>query len=92
VNEHEGADAGLDRHQALHKPRKRHFSESSNGQAREGDAQLHAGNDAMQVTEEHFDDFGLSVAASYELANAGKPDSDKRELHRGEEAIQRYQA
>jgi len=91
VDEDEGAGAGLYRHQILNKPRERHFSEGADGQARNGDAQLHAGNDAMQVTEEDFDDFGLGIAASHKLANTREPNSDKGELYCGEEAIQGYQ-
>ena len=51
------------------------------------DAHLHAGDDAAEVADEQFDDFGAGVALFDKLANARKPHRDQRKFRSREKGV-----
>ena len=65
----------------------RDFAEIAEEQARDRDADLNAGNDAAEVAEQTFDDFGARVARFDELADARSRDGDERKFRGGEECV-----
>ena len=65
----------------------RDLAEVAKRQAGDRDADLHAGNDAAEIGEQRFDDFGARIALFDELADARKPHGDERKLRRGEKRV-----
>jgi hypothetical protein len=78
-------------HEALDYAGQRHFAQSADGEARQRDADLHAGNDAVQIAEQMLHDFCLGVSAGDQLADARDSHRDKRELGGSKKAVQRDQ-
>src|SRR5229473_1606897 len=68
---------------------KRSFAERTNRQARKGDAELHAGNDTMQIAEERFDNARTGAPLGDELADAGQAHGNEGKLCRCKKAIKR---
>ena len=88
MNEKERSQGTVGGHDALDQGSHGDFAERADRQAGEGDANLHTGNDAVQVAEQKFHDFCLSVAASHQLPHARDSHRDKRKLHGGEKAVE----
>ncbi len=67
--------------------RQGNLTEIAQRKARDGDAHLHAGNDAAKVADELLDDFRARVALLDKLANARKPDRNQRKFGRREKSV-----
>ena len=63
------------------------FPDVSEQEARDGDADLHAGNHAAQVTQQMLDDLGARVAFFHQLTHARKPNGDQGKFRRGKECV-----
>ena len=63
------------------------FTDVAQGQAGQSDADLHAGNDAAEVSGEEFDDACAGITALRELADARLANGDEREFGGGEETV-----
>ena len=72
----------------LQSRRKSGFAERADGQARKRDADLHAGNNTVQIRQQTLDNARADVALGHELANAGKPHSNEGKLRGGEKAVE----
>ena len=88
VRENDGIGAGGSRPDAAKTIGERRFAERTDRQTGKRDAELHAGNHALQVAKQGFDNFCAGVATGDELAYARKTNGDEREFRSGEEAIQ----
>ena len=66
---------------------KRDFADVAEKQADDGDADLHAGDDVVEVGEKRFDDLGAGVALFNQLVNARSANSDERKLRGGEKSV-----
>jgi len=64
------------------------FAKVAEQKARDGDADLDAGDDAGEVGDEDFDDFGARVALLDELADAREAHGHEREFGGGEEGVE----
>src|SRR6266446_5851001 len=84
-----GARVSRGRQQGANHSRKSRFTEGTESEAGQRNAELHAGNDAMEVPEEDLNDAGANVAFADELTHAREAHSDQRELRRRKEAIER---
>jgi hypothetical protein len=67
------------------------FTERAKGQAGEGDTNLYARNDTVEVAQQEFDDFGARAAFDHELANPRNADGHQRKLRSREETVQRHE-
>jgi hypothetical protein len=65
------------------------FTERADSQAGQRDAHLYAGNNAMQIGEQAFDDASADITFRDELANAGKAHGNEGKLRGGEKAVKR---
>src|SRR5713101_6416182 len=91
VHEEEHADAAFRGHDVLNEFGEGGFAERAESQAGEGDTELHARDDAVEIAEERFHDFCLGVALDDQLADAREADSDKRKFNGGEKAVQHHE-
>ena len=64
------------------------FAEGAEREAGEGNPKLHAGDNAVKIGDECFDDPGANVAFCDELADSGQPHSNEREFGCGEESVE----
>src|SRR2546423_14376635 len=65
----------------------RGFSERAERQAGHSDAELHTGNNAMEVAKESFYDARADIPFADQLADARDAYGDERKLRGGEEAV-----
>ena len=63
------------------------FAQSAEAEARERDADLHAGDHAIQLTRQTLDDFGARAAFSHKLTHARQSHRDQRKFRGGEKAV-----
>lgn len=70
----------------------RDFTDVAESKASEGDADLHAGDDAAEVGEEVFNDFGAGISLLRELADAGVAHGDHGKFSGREKRVDEDQA
>ena len=68
------------------------LAESTDGQARDGHAELHRGDEPRRVGSDPQDEARALVALVAELGDAGAPRSDEAVFGRDEEGVQQEQA
>jgi len=64
------------------------FAEGAEREAGEGNSKLDAGDNAVKIGDECFDDPGADVAFCNELADSGQPHGDQGEFGGGEESVE----
>ena len=67
------------------------FAQRADGQTGERNADLHAGNDAIELTEECVHNAGSGVAAVHKLAHVRGPHGHQRKLRGGKKAVDGHQ-
>jgi hypothetical protein len=84
-----GARISRSRHHGADHGRESRFTEGAKSEAGQRNAQLHGGNDAMQIAEQDLDDAGTGVAFAHELTHAREAYGNEGELRRGKKAVER---
>ena len=75
----------------LEQARQNRLAQPAQGQAGDGDSQLHAVDDAAELLVKFEDGAGADAVGFDQLLDAGFAHADQRELGRGEEGIGRHQ-
>ncbi len=81
--------SGNSREKGIQKVRQRKLAKISEGEARQRDSDLHAGNDRAHVRDEELDNARARVALLDELPNTRLPYGDEREFDGREERVDR---
>ncbi len=71
--------------------RERGFAERTQAKARERDANLHAGNDAVEMPEQVQYDSRARIACLHQLPHTRKPHGHERKFHGREESVHGHQ-
>ncbi len=79
------------RHRGADHRREGRFAEGAESEAGQRDAELHGGNDAVQIPEQALDDAGADITFAGELAHARQAHGDQGEFSRRKKAVERDQ-
>src|SRR6202030_1478757 len=88
VSDHGGARSGNSVPQRAEKVCQSGFAEGAESEAGEGNSELHAGHDVVQVGDQGLDDLGADIALANKLADPGDAHGDEGELGGGEESVE----
>ncbi len=91
VREDDRAAAGKPVDQRAEHLRERRFAQSADAEAGQGDADLHAGDDPVELTEELLDDARARVAVLHELAHARDAHGNQGKFRGGEKRVDGHQ-